>query len=54
MIMALGNGTAATPLGGVNQRLTPFLQQQKGKRIGIIMFDLFDQPANLAQTLLNL
>jgi 1-phosphatidylinositol phosphodiesterase len=53
-IMALGNGTAYTPLGGVNQRLIPFLQQQKGKRVGIIMFDFFDQPANLVQTLLDL
>lgn len=53
-IMALGNGTQYTPLGGVNQRLIPFLQQQKGKRVGIIMFDFFDQPSNLIQTMLDI
>ena len=54
MIMALGNGSTYTPLGGVNQRLIPFLQQQTGKRVGIVMFDFFDQPADLIQTLLDL
>lgn len=53
-IMALGNGTAYTPLGGVNQRLVPFLQAQKGKRLGIVMFDFFEQPADLVGTLLSL
>lgn len=53
-IMALGNGTEYTPLGGVNQRLIPFLQSQAGKRVGIIMFDFFDQPSDLVNTLLSL
>ncbi|CZR53585.1 related to phosphatidylinositol phospholipase [Phialocephala subalpina] len=52
-IMALGNGTA-TPLGGVNQRLIPFLKEQKGKRVGIVMFDFFDQPGDLVQTFLDI
>ena len=53
-IMALGNGTEYTPLGGVNQRLIPFLRNMTGKRVGIVMFDFFDQPAELVQTLLDL
>ncbi|KAF8861475.1 PLC-like phosphodiesterase [Acephala macrosclerotiorum] len=52
-IMALGNGTD-TPLGGVNQRLIPFLEEQKGKRVGIVMFDFFDQPGDLVQTFLDI
>jgi 1-phosphatidylinositol phosphodiesterase len=51
MIMALGNGTD-TPLGGVNQRLIPFFQTMKGKRLGIVMFDFFDVPSNLVETFL--
>ena len=53
-IMAVGNGSQITPLGGVNQRLMPFLQQQKGKRVGIIMFDFFDIPTDLIGTVLSL
>jgi len=53
-IMALGNGTELTPLGGVNQQLVPFLKGLEGKRVGIVMFDFFGTPGDLAQTLLNL
>lgn len=53
-IMALGNGTELTPLGGVNQRLVPFLQGLKGKRVGIVMFDFFETPGELVATLLGL
>jgi 1-phosphatidylinositol phosphodiesterase len=52
-IMALGNGTA-TPLGGVNQQLVPFFQGMKGKRLGIVMFDFFDSPANLVESFLEI
>jgi 1-phosphatidylinositol phosphodiesterase len=52
--MALGNGTELTPLGGVNQQLVTFLKQQKGKRLGILMFDFFDTPSNLVETFLGL
>lgn len=51
--MALGNGTL-TPDGGVNQLLVPFLKQQKGKRVGIVMFDFFDQPSKLIDVFLSL
>ncbi|OKL55399.1 hypothetical protein UA08_09292 [Talaromyces atroroseus] len=51
---ALGNGTNYTPKGGVNDLLVPFLEQQKGKRVGIVMFDFFDQPGNLIETFLSL
>lgn len=53
-IMALGNGTSYTPLGGVNDRLVPFFKNLTGKRFGIVMFDFFDQPSDLIPTFLNL
>ncbi|KAH7370911.1 PLC-like phosphodiesterase [Rhexocercosporidium sp. MPI-PUGE-AT-0058] len=53
-IMATGNGTESTPLGGVNQRLVPFLRGMKGKRVGIVMFDFFGTPGGLVETLLSL
>jgi 1-phosphatidylinositol phosphodiesterase len=53
-IQALGNGTEYTPKGGVNNLLVPFLEQQKGKRVGIVMFDFFDQPGDLIETFLSL
>lgn len=53
-IMALGNGTEYTPLGGVNQQLVPFLKGMKGKRVGIVMFDFFQTPSDLVQTFLDL
>jgi 1-phosphatidylinositol phosphodiesterase len=53
-IMALGNGTVYTPLGGVNQRLIPFFETMKGKRLGIVMFDFFDTPSDLVSTFLSL
>lgn len=53
-IMALGNGTEYTPSGGVNQQLVSFLKELKGKRVGIVMFDFFDQPAELMDTFLDL
>ncbi|KUL90037.1 hypothetical protein ZTR_02712 [Talaromyces verruculosus] len=54
VIQALGNGTEYTPKGGVNDLLVPFLEQQKGKRVGIVMFDFFDQPGDLIETFLSL
>lgn len=53
-IMAVGNGSSYTPSGGVNQQLAPFLANMTGKRVGIVMFDFFDQPSNLVETLLSL
>ncbi|KAH8821900.1 PLC-like phosphodiesterase [Xylogone sp. PMI_703] len=53
-IQALGNGTAVTPLGGVNDRLVSFLRGMKGKRVGIVMFDFFEQPSNLIETFLSI
>lgn len=59
-IMALGNGTTATGTvtaegGGVNQKLLPFIQGfPKGTRLGIVMFDFFEQPAGLVDALLAL
>jgi 1-phosphatidylinositol phosphodiesterase len=52
-IQALGNGTL-TPDGGVNARLVPFLRTMKGKRLGIVMFDFYEQPAELLPLFLSL
>ncbi|EPE04051.1 plc-like phosphodiesterase [Ophiostoma piceae UAMH 11346] len=53
-IQALGNGTAYTPSGGVNLQLVPFLKDLKGKRVGILMLDFFEQPSELLDTFLGL
>ncbi|KAI9646350.1 hypothetical protein NHQ30_005794 [Ciborinia camelliae] len=53
-IMAIGNGTNYTPTGGINQKLVTFLKGMKGKRLGIVMFDFFETPGNLVETLLTL
>lgn len=59
-IMALGNGTTLTGTvtaegGGVNQQLLPFIQSfPKGTRLGIVMFDFFEQPAGLVEAFLAL
>ncbi|KAK0945881.1 hypothetical protein LTR29_002738 [Friedmanniomyces endolithicus] len=52
-IQALGDGSL-TPGGGVNQRLVPFLEGMKGKRLGIVMFDFYEQPAELLPLFLSL
>lgn len=53
-IMALGNGNESTPQGGVNHRLLQYIKRQKGKRLGIVMLDFFDDPDNVVETLLDL
>lgn len=53
-IMALGNGTELTLKGGVNHQLASFLKQQRGKRMGIVMLDFFDEPDDLVDTILSL
>lgn len=53
-IMAVGNGSVYTPLGGVNDRLVPFLQTMQGKRVGLVMFDFFETPSTLIPTFLGL
>ena len=52
--LALGNGTDLTPKGGVNQQLVPVLQGMKGKRLGILMLDFFEEPEELLPTFLAL
>jgi 1-phosphatidylinositol phosphodiesterase len=46
---ALGNGTL-----GVNQRLVPFFESMRGKRLGIVMFDFYETPSNLVSLYLSL
>jgi 1-phosphatidylinositol phosphodiesterase len=55
-IQALGNGTELTPDGGVNDRLLVYLQREEmqGKRLGIVMFDFYEQPEGLLETFLGL
>jgi 1-phosphatidylinositol phosphodiesterase len=55
-IQALGNGTELTPGGGVNDRLVSYLKRDelKGKRLGIVMFDFYEQPEGLLETFLGL
>ncbi|TGO23359.1 hypothetical protein BPAE_0135g00190 [Botrytis paeoniae] len=52
--MAIGDGTEYTPAGGVNQNLMTFLKAMNGKRVGIVMFDFFETPGSLVETLLSL
>ncbi|KAK1769209.1 PLC-like phosphodiesterase [Phialemonium atrogriseum] len=53
-IMALGNGTEDTPLGGVNQQLASFLGGMGGKRLGIVVLDYWNQPSGLVDAILAL
>ncbi|KAB5570578.1 PLC-like phosphodiesterase [Coniochaeta sp. 2T2.1] len=53
-IMALGNGTADTPLGGVNQQLVPVLKELKGKRLGVVVVDYWDEPVGLIREVLGI
>lgn len=55
-IQALGNGTELTPDGGVNDRLKVYLQREEiqGKRLGIVMFDFYEQPEGLLKAFLSL
>ncbi|KAM0718252.1 hypothetical protein Q7P37_006584 [Cladosporium fusiforme] len=53
-IQALGNGTELTPEGGVNNRLVEYLKSMQGKRLGIVMFDFYEQPEGLLETFLGL
>ncbi|KAK3670630.1 hypothetical protein LTR78_009465 [Recurvomyces mirabilis] len=53
VIQALGNGSL-TPQGGVNDRLVPFLQTMKGKRLGIVMMDFYETPSELLPLFLSL
>ncbi|KAK0630825.1 PLC-like phosphodiesterase [Bombardia bombarda] len=46
-IMALGNGTELTPQGGVNQQLVGVLKGLRGKRLGIVVLDFWDQPGDV-------
>ncbi|KAI7541331.1 hypothetical protein KC331_g8642 [Hortaea werneckii] len=53
-MQALGNGSSATPLGGVNHRLVPILREMQGQRLGIVMFDFYEEPAELLDLFLGL
>jgi 1-phosphatidylinositol phosphodiesterase len=52
--MAVGNGTDVTPLGGVNQQLVSTLRGLKGKRVGIVVLDFWDEPGELVDAILDL
>ncbi|KAF9061121.1 PLC-like phosphodiesterase [Rhodocollybia butyracea] len=48
--MALGNGTNVP---GVNQKILPFLQQNAGKRFGIIMLDFFGSVPGVVEAIIG-
>ncbi|KZO95018.1 PLC-like phosphodiesterase [Calocera viscosa TUFC12733] len=50
MIQALGNGT---DVPGVNQKLLPWLQEHKGSRWGIVMFDFFGDVPGLIEAFIG-
>ncbi|KAI5364304.1 Putative phosphatidylinositol-specific phospholipase C, X domain-containing protein [Septoria linicola] len=52
-IQALGNGTL-TPKGGVNAQLVNVLKKMQGKRLGMMMFDFFEEPEDLVPLYLSL
>lgn len=51
--MALGLDDGSTPLGGVNQQVDQYLAKNKGKRLGVVVADFFNQPADLVGNILN-
>lgn len=51
--MALGLEDGSTPKGGVNQQVNAYLGAQKGKRLGIVVADFFDEPSNLVANILG-
>ncbi|KAI7170293.1 hypothetical protein D0869_07202 [Hortaea werneckii] len=54
VMQALGNGSSVTPLGGVNHQLVPILRELQGQRLGIVMFDFYEEPAELLDLFLGL
>ncbi|KUI55523.1 1-phosphatidylinositol phosphodiesterase [Cytospora mali] len=52
-IMAVGDGNSSTPLGGVNQQIHPILKGFRGKRIGIVVVDFWDQPRDLIRDIIG-
>ncbi|KAI0123853.1 PLC-like phosphodiesterase [Xylariales sp. AK1849] len=52
-MMAVGNGSDATPLGGVNQQLVTVLEGLRGKRLGIVILDFWDEPKDLVDLILG-
>ncbi|KAI7471319.1 hypothetical protein KC351_g12205 [Hortaea werneckii] len=53
-MQALGNGSSATPRGGVNHQLVPILREMQGQRLGIVMFDFYEEPSELLDVFLGL
>ncbi|KAI1658226.1 PLC-like phosphodiesterase [Daldinia decipiens] len=51
--MALGNGTEVTPDGGVNHQLVKLLREMRGSRLGVVVLDFFDEPAELVGLVLG-
>lgn len=51
--MALGDGKG-TPEGGVNAQVMRYLGSRRGKRLGIVVLDFWDEPHTLARDILGL
>ncbi|KAI8628584.1 PLC-like phosphodiesterase [Xylariaceae sp. FL1651] len=52
-VMALGYGFNVTPYGGVNDQLPQLLGELKGKRLGIVILDFFEEPKGLIDLILG-
>lgn len=53
-IMALGIDNSSTPLGGVNQQISPVIKSLEGRRLGIVVVDFWDEPRDLIKSILGL
>lgn len=53
-VMALGADNSTTPLGGVNQQVLPVLKGYRGQRMGVVVVDFWDQPADLISRILGM
>ncbi|RYC55144.1 hypothetical protein CHU98_g11065, partial [Xylaria longipes] len=57
-VMALGSGGGLGKMGppavpGINSRLLELLGEMKGKRLGVVVMDFFEEPGGLVDLLLN-
>ena len=53
-VMALGIDNSSTPLGGVNQQISPAIKSLEGRRLGIVVVDFWDEPRDLIGSILGL
>ncbi|KAJ2974877.1 hypothetical protein NUW58_g8517 [Xylaria curta] len=52
-VMALGTPAGNPPVRGVNERLRELLKEMKGRRLGVVVMDFFEEPDGLVDLLLD-